>query len=30
VTARLQQLYRQAVVGRVAADRNWTLPVYGK
>ncbi|ALE04910.1 hypothetical protein AL755_04385 [Arthrobacter sp. ERGS1:01] len=29
VTARLQQLYRQAVVGRVAADQNWTLPVYG-
>jgi branched-chain amino acid aminotransferase len=29
VTAKLQQLYRQAVVGRVAADQNWTLPVYG-
>lgn len=29
VTTRLQDLYRQAVVGRVASDQNWTLPVYG-
>lgn len=28
VTAQLQRLYREAVVGRVAADQNWALPVY--
>ncbi|TAM66656.1 MAG: branched-chain amino acid transaminase [Microbacteriaceae bacterium] len=28
ITQRLQNLYRQAVVGRVAADQNWALPVY--
>ncbi|WP_345150804.1 branched-chain amino acid transaminase [Arthrobacter ginkgonis] len=27
-TRHLQRLYRQAVIGRVAADRNWATPVY--
>ncbi|MET3176307.1 UNVERIFIED_ORG: branched-chain amino acid aminotransferase [Arthrobacter sp. UYCu721] len=28
ITRSLQDLYRQAVVGRVAADQNWATPVY--
>ncbi|WP_423182858.1 branched-chain amino acid transaminase [Arthrobacter sp. NyZ413] len=28
VTRNLQELYRQAVIGKVASDRNWATPVY--
>jgi branched-chain amino acid aminotransferase len=28
LTAQLQRLYRDAVVGRVASDQNWAQPVY--
>lgn len=28
ITRSLQDLYQQAVIGRVAADQNWATPVY--